>query len=142
MEPNGLVFALDLTSAYDVAALQRFTRRFRWRSPAADAAAQLALTDSFVFSEPPTSLEEMFISLRQPDLASGSVTWRGEHGAATLHYDAEQFSPTVETIDSRNHDGQPITIYCTRLQARQPQQEAQVVLTFDLTMHTKADANA
>ncbi len=141
VQHDQLVFALDLTEAYDVATLRHFTRRFQWRSPTDDA-AQLEITDSFAFSEQPTSLEEGFISLHRPDMNSGSVTWRGEHGAATLHYDAEQFSAAVEMIDSKDHDGQPITIYCTRLQAKQPQQEEQFTLTFDLAMHTKADAHA
>jgi hypothetical protein len=115
---DGLRCTLDLTRAYDVPQLHRFTRAFVWRVNTAASQAALELTDVFESSEPLGVLEEVFISLHEPELLPSTVVWRGEHGSVTLRYDTEQLTPHVETIATTERHGQPLTVYRLRLHSQ------------------------
>jgi hypothetical protein len=111
---------LDLTPAYAVPGLQRCQRAFAWRVDAAAHTAQLDLTDEFAFSGPPDALAEVFISLLQPTIADGAITWQGDCGAVTLRYAAGDWQPRVETIATHDHASQPQTVYRLWLDRQTP----------------------
>ncbi len=116
-QPNGVVFTLDLTRAYTAADLESFVRAFDWSVEAEARSATLRLTDTFRFYVPQAALEECFISLHQPILGVGTVTWNGEGGSITLHFDREQFEPDVESVATQTHRAEAITLYRLRLRA-------------------------
>lgn len=122
------LFRLDLTRAYDLEHLNALTRTFIWRP--GTRGATLELSDSFRFGRRPGALEEVFISLHQPALEAGAVTWRGERGYVRMTFDSARFAVAIETIDSQDHQAQPITVYRTRLRAQSPGVEEDVRMAF------------
>jgi hypothetical protein len=127
--PNGLDFELDLTGAYpEAAGLMSFRRKFGWQVE--NNTGRLELIDIFRFEDAPGSLEEIFISLHQPEVQPNQVVWRGSNGTATLSFDQNEFAPTVETIPSQSHSGQDITVYRLRLRALRPASETSCRLVF------------
>ncbi len=126
---RGVVFELDLTRAYDVPALRRFTRAFEWSFDGAGE-ARLELADAFDFERAPGALDEVFISLHRPELGEGEATWRGRRGSVTLHFDREAFDAALEQIDSQDHHNNPIVVQRLRLRARRPAAELTCRFTF------------
>jgi hypothetical protein len=124
-EPSeqGVAFGLDLTRAYDIPALRRLTRAFAWSFDPERAEGRLALTDEFAFAEAPGALDEVFISLHRPEIAEGRVVWRGKRGSVTLTFDPQQFAAALESIDSQNHQAEPIVVERLRLRLRRPAAE-------------------
>jgi hypothetical protein len=136
---DGAALALDLTPAYAVPGLQHCRRTFDWTVDAAARTARLDLTDEFAFSDPPTALAEVFISLRQPTMADSTITWPGEHGAVTLHYAAGAWQPRVETIATQDHASRPQTVYRLWLEQRTPGAEETARFTFTCDLHLASE---
>lgn len=130
-QPDGVVFALDLTRAYpETAALTSFTRTFVWTVDAASGTAVLRLVDGFRFKQATADLEECFISLHQPSLTGETAVWCGQHGTVTLHFGQEQFTPRVDAVATQTHAGEPITAYRLRLRAGQAATNQEAVFVF------------
>ena len=129
--PHGVEFTLDLTNAYpEMAGLDTFVRSFVWSVDSAARSASLRLTDSFRFIEASAEVEECFISLNLPTLGGETAVWRGQQGTLTMHFDGEQFSPTVDIIETQTHLGESVTAYRLRLKQCAFIQEA----TFEFTI--------
>ncbi|GAA2394677.1 hypothetical protein Cme02nite_54640 [Catellatospora methionotrophica] len=99
-------FDLDLTGAYQVDGLRSLVRRFRWSD------GRLELTDE-IDAARDLPVEELFISRREPVLATGSADW---DGLATLTHDCPQAAVSVEPTS--DHQAQPDRVYrltCTTL---------------------------
>ncbi|MFG6192613.1 hypothetical protein [Nonomuraea sp. JJY05] len=109
--PDGLTFALDLSSAYPAPVV----RRFRWHRD-----GRLDLRDEFGGDVP---VEEVFISRIRPEPQGDRVSW---DGLVTL--DHPGFEATVETLDTRDHHGRPDTVH--RLRLRVPPGHPAVDLRF------------
>jgi hypothetical protein len=137
---DGLLFELDLKNAYSVEQLRRFVRSFRWSCPAVQGPARLVLTDAFAFDAAPPALEEIFISLHEPALSSGQVTWRGQRGAVALSYDTSLLQATVEPIATRDHHDQPLVVYRLRLAAIAPRAEEAFEFVFDTAVSATSAA--
>jgi hypothetical protein len=133
VDPDGVLFELDLKHAYAVEQLRRLVRSFRWSCAAAQGQARLVLTDTFAF-DAPLALEEVFISLHEPALAPGQVAWRGQRGAVALAYDADRLRASVEPIASRDHHDQPIVVYRLRLAVAEPRAEETFEFVFDVSL--------
>lgn len=99
---GGAALTLDLSAAYGVPV----RRELRWRAPV------LALTDHF-----PTAarVDELFISRIAPAVAGTTVAFPGRAGAAVVHFDPTRCSPSVDRIETRDHDGAPDVVYRLRL---------------------------
>lgn len=134
VDPDGVLFELDLRNAYAVEQLRRFVRSLRWSCAAAQGQARLVLTDTFSFEAAPPALEEIVISLHEPALAPGQVIWRGRRGAVALAYAADRLRASVEPIASRDHHDQPITVYRLRLAAIEPRAQEAFELVFDVSV--------
>lgn len=128
---NGVVFEVDLASAYGVALLRELQRIFEWHCDNTAGLARLVLEDRVRCTDAPGSFEERFISLHKPHVSSTTVVWRGARGDVTLRYDADRFEPDVDQIASHDHGGAPITIYRVRFRTRIPLAEATYRFVFD-----------
>ncbi len=127
---DGIDFKLDLTKAYAVPNLKRLERTFRWTHSAAKAS--LELTDSFDFNSAPRELQEVFISLVQPTLERGKITWRGARGAVAMTFDPAQFTAACEAIPSHTHGHEPIVVQRVRLTTSQPSTQVIGKFTFEM----------
>lgn len=93
---TGADFALDLTRAYgDAARLRSFVREFAWRR--SEAGAELRLRDMFAL-QGAGEVQEMFVSLVRPEVASGLARWQGEKAVATMRFDASRLRAHVQEI--------------------------------------------
>ncbi|AFC27739.1 hypothetical protein PM3016_785 [Paenibacillus mucilaginosus 3016] len=113
-------FELDLTKAYgQEAGLSSFIRSFEWRRGAGEGldAGELRLTDHFAFTGDGNRVEERLISLVEPRIGHGLVTWQGEHASLELSFDAEVWQAQSEVIDTKDHHGNPLRVCRTRLTA-------------------------
>ncbi|MCZ8522596.1 MULTISPECIES: heparinase II/III family protein [Paenibacillus] len=113
-------FELELTEAYPAEArLSSYVRTFAWSRGGEDrsSAGELLLTDRFGFGEEGNRVEERFISLHQPRIGEGQVTWQGGQGAAELSFDAGLWQAETDAIPTADHHGHPVTVYRTRLVA-------------------------
>lgn len=128
---DGILFEIDLAGAYGIATLRELRRSFDWRYDAAIGAARLRLDDRFDFSATPGAIEEIFISLHEPQAAPGMVVWRGARGAVTLTFDEHRLEPLIEMIASQDHGGAPMTIYRLRLRAVAPRADDSYQFVFD-----------
>lgn len=95
----------DMSRVYDGVG---FVRSFEWDG----LYNRLILTDSF--AEETADLVERFISTTPPELGSGTVVWRGEHGAVELAH-AHHWHRHVDEIATHDHHGEPETVYRLRL---------------------------
>jgi hypothetical protein len=128
---SSVYLALDLTSAYPMQHLSRYTRTFDWSAEPAGA-ARLELVDRFDFTQPPETLEEAFISGVEPVLESGVIHWKGSAGAVSLHYDGELYKASVEVIPTKEHLGEPITVYRLVLQPVEMSDSIYFAARFDI----------
>ncbi|MGW0810807.1 hypothetical protein [Nonomuraea sp. NPDC002799] len=117
-EQDRLTFALDLTAAYPVPELTRFTRTFAWRP------GTLELTDTYGFTTAECLVEELFITRRPPEVRPGAISW----GAVELAVPAPWHART-EHLRVRDHHGAPETIHRVRLTARIPSGAHRFVFT-------------
>jgi hypothetical protein len=135
VQPDGLLFELDLKGAYAVGSLRRFVRSFTWVCSSTQSHAQLRLTDTFGFDAAPGALEEIFVSLHEPALALGRVTWAGARGAVTLSYDPQRFNAVAEALPSHTHHSQPIVVHRLRLAVEQPQVDEEFAFIFEVSVN-------
>ncbi|HEU4326138.1 MAG TPA: heparinase II/III family protein [Roseiflexaceae bacterium] len=131
---DGLRFALDLTRAYADPALRSLVRVFDWSVERAARRATLRLTDTFGFTEPPSSLEERFVSLHAPSLENGTATWSGARGAITMRFDRRRFEPGVEAVATEGHRGEPLTVYLLRLRALEAPAKIEAAFEFAVSL--------
>jgi hypothetical protein len=124
MTPDGVIFDLDLTAAYDVAGLRRLVRRFRWWR-----AGRLELTDE-VTADRPLPLDEVFISRHRPQLPDSALaSWAD---AVTLSTPDGDFTTAVEQLTATGHHGEPDVVYRLRLSGMAPQGESAHRFVFDI----------
>jgi hypothetical protein len=121
IEEPGLTFAMDLTRAYDVAALSKYVRTFKWKHDGEEKSC-LHIIDDFCFTEKPSVLQEIFISLHQPVVEAGSVVWQGKQGRIVLNYDRSRFQAHVEDLPSQIFNDPQTVVYRLWLQAINPQE--------------------
>jgi hypothetical protein len=107
-------FELDLTAAYEVKALSRLVRSFKWNA-LSEGKAELQLKDQFQFLTAGVEYEEIWISGFKPDYSDGVVVWTGRGGMLEMTYEPNRYSVSVDEIDSADHHGAPIKVYRTRL---------------------------
>lgn len=115
-----LAFELEAGRAYDDPDLLSFRRSFEWawQPPGDGAAAELRLTDTFLFAQRPMELTEQFVSLTTPQGEDGIVVWRGRRGIVVMSYDVSAFETSVEANETKDAVGAPQTIYRLRLRSR------------------------
>lgn len=113
---SSLVYELELSAAYpQEAAIRSLRRTFVWEPAAARGEAALTLTDTFSFSGGDNRVEERWISLYKPSIETGKMIWRGSRGEAILTWDDAAAEVRLDTIDTRDHHDQPLTVYRARL---------------------------
>jgi hypothetical protein len=139
---SAVSFVLDLTRAYPVATLKRFIRRFEWHPPGAEGGSGLLLLkDSFEFAAvanqetgEPTSIDEHFISYREPSVEGGTAVWTGENGQVSLEFDRNRLTPTVERFEvSGGNLGGKRSCYRLGLSVEAPQRSEEITLRFVVT---------
>jgi hypothetical protein len=133
-EDGRVLYAMDLTRAYAVEEMKRFTREFcwEWNEPAGEAV--LTLHDHFEFQECAV-LEEVFVSLHKPMLQSGEAEWHGEHGKVVLTFnDAAAWDVQLEEIPEQGNDQERYTIYRLRLIKQNPKENEDVQFKFHCTL--------
>ncbi|WP_440115527.1 heparinase II/III domain-containing protein [Paenibacillus sp. QZ-Y1] len=126
---------LDLTAAYpEASSLARYTRRLHWRiAPDADRnGAEMFLIDRFQWKKRVLSsavqssvgdsdagysmVVERFMSRVLPELVNtGKLQWQGAHAKVYMDYDASRWQAHIETINTEDHDHNPVTFYRTSL---------------------------
>ena len=74
----------------------------------------LVLTDSFSFTELPTSVVEQFVSLTPIEGGGGRLT----SGESALVYDSELYDLELDSEDFRRNNGTTVTLYRARLSAK------------------------
>ncbi|KRF18424.1 heparinase II/III family protein [Paenibacillus sp. Soil787] len=91
---EGVWMRLDLTKAYPCASLQRLTRDFVWRR-LNNENPMLTITDHAVFTQAPTTFQEVFICSVRPEVAGlGRLTMN----TVTIFYDPEQWDFEMEEL--------------------------------------------
>jgi hypothetical protein len=89
-----VLFKLDLTEAYTCPTLQLLTREFLWRRPSHEA-SQLIISDQAVFTELPTSYQEVFICGVDPkQIGLGRIVI----GTVEMHYSPNDWWIEVEEV--------------------------------------------
>ncbi len=129
------LFALELAAAYpEAAGLQSFIRHFHWQPLASEddstSRAELEVHDRFIFKEQigannigvfgvttgaGIQISERFMSRIKPQLGEHFVLWQGEQALVRLDIDRERYEVDIEELASHDHEGQPITLYRTKL---------------------------
>ncbi|WP_426451375.1 hypothetical protein ACP26L_04490 [Paenibacillus sp. S-38] len=115
-----LCFKLDLTKAYgQEAGLSSYVRSFEWRRGAGEGldAGELRVLDRFEFAGDGSRVEERLISLTEPSVRQGLVTWQGAEASLELSFDDEVWQAQTDILHTTDHHGAPITVYRTRLTA-------------------------
>lgn len=87
----------------------------------------LVLTDTFKFTEQPTSLVEQFVSLTPIEGENGRITC----GDTILTYDPELFTLEFGSEDFRRNSGTTQTLYWVRLTAKELKTEMELRFTFE-----------
>jgi hypothetical protein len=130
LEGGGLLYRLDLSKGYGVGGLTRLERKFLW-TPHLNFAV-LELKDTLESSRP-LAFSERFVSQYRPLLESGKVLWKGVAGTLELEYDDTLLEPQLESIESQEHDGDPITVHLLTLEGRKKYLSQSFFLRFILS---------
>lgn len=139
-QPDGVVFALDLTRAYpETAALDSFIRSFTWLVDMAARSASLQLVDVFRFQKETAVVEECFISLKPPIIAEETITWNSRRGIITMCYNTAQFEPFVDEIATQTHLGNPINVFRLRLRTLQSGTNQKAAFLFTCRLLSKQE---
>ena len=101
--------------------LSSFVRDFDCRPDA------LVLTDSFEFTEQPTSLVEQFVSLTPIEGENGRIVC----GDTILTYNAELYDMELGSEDFRRNNGTTETLYWVRLSVKNPECKMHLEFTFE-----------
>jgi hypothetical protein len=128
-EINGAVwFRLDLTKAYGLNGLKCYHRTFKWDYNK----LKLNITDEFSFNQPANSIQEVFITMLEPVLASpGKLLIKGKNCTSTLTYDAGMKTDIIkeEFID---HHGKPSLAYRICLGCDMTGLKSQIIVTISV----------
>lgn len=130
-QADACTFELDLSKAYQQTELESFQRSFSWQASAEQAS--LDLHDRFRFTQGDQLIEECFISLRQPELASGQATWSSPTGQLMLSYNSADFVAQIDSFTTQNHSLEEITVYRLRLVSQSRETEQNHRFRFTLT---------
>lgn len=114
-------FKLYFHNGYTVDSLTSATRDFECFDDSAK------MTDSFVFTEMPTSLKERFVSLLPIEAKDGKIYC----GDSILSYDADLFQPEFGYEIADRKGGIKETVYFVDLVAKKLDKEMTVVFTFN-----------
>ncbi len=87
----------------------------------------LVLTDSFEFSEQPTSLVEQFVSLTPIEDEHGALVC----GDSVLRYDPDIYNIELDSEDFRRNNGTVETLYRARLSVKALSKSMKLVFTFE-----------
>jgi len=102
-------FLLDLTRAYDVEALQKYTREFIWNNKAVNSEKQQAILhirDEFYFEKAENKVLEAFITRYKPELIKdGQIKIAQDAAALFLEYDSSKCSADIEEHEYSDHYG-------------------------------------
>jgi len=80
------------------------------------------------------SVEERFVSFREPALEAGTVVWNGEQGRCTLEFDSEQMTPSAESFEvGRGNSGEKQTAYLLKLILNDIQDDNEVRMRFHVS---------
>ncbi|MDF2923275.1 MAG: hypothetical protein K0R57_2189 [Paenibacillaceae bacterium] len=136
--PEGICLSLDLSAAYPAGTVDSCIREFKWIYTGGDGTGVLELTDRFSFGSAPGKLEEAFISLAEPKLEPGAVSWQGRTGEVLLRYDEQLFAPSVEVISTQWRRGIPVVIYRLVLAVVRPVEQMEFKGVFEVTVKGEA----
>ncbi|XEC96222.1 heparinase II/III family protein [Paenibacillus tarimensis] len=132
---QGTVFRLDLTGAYpEEAGLTRFIRTFHWQNEPAAGLCRLTLRDEFEFREQ-SAIEERFVSLVRPEVTEGTAVWEAGRFRLTLKFDAAALAPVLEKVQYRDHGGEAVDAFLTKLSLTQ--REAACTHSFEFLLTLK-----
>ncbi|MDQ0877216.1 hypothetical protein QFZ77_005875 [Paenibacillus sp. V4I3] len=108
-------FLLDLQQAYDVPHLHKLERLFDLDKQQ----GKLTITDSYEFTEFPTSITERFISLYPPEVGKeGEIILSASEGQKLrLVYEARLLDATIQTAEHLDHSGNSETVYLIDLKS-------------------------
>ncbi|MBT2657558.1 heparinase II/III family protein [Bacillus sp. ISL-18] len=120
-------FELDMENAYEVASLQKLSRRFTWikrNQP------KLILEDIYTFTEQPESIIERFII---PSLSitkdSKGVILEGQH-RLRVFYNKTKLELVVRMLEFKNHFGETENIMALDFNVINPEKDCSVNLVF------------
>lgn len=111
-------YAFSMEQAYEVKALEKLTRRFKCLSD------RVEITDSYRFSEEPTSVVERFVSLKEITLTEGGA----KCGDSLLTYDPEVVTATL-TSEPLKRKTVTLEVYMLDLTVKDPKTELEVKVT-------------
>jgi len=119
------IFALDITSAYDVPELQKLTRQFTYDRT---GEGSLQVVDEFEFSSPQTYGGALLTYKKIEVLEDGSVVIRGDSAAVKVTIDAggAAYDLMQEAIEEQTHSGAKPTRLGINL--REPLESGKVAL--------------
>lgn len=109
-------FLLDLQQAYDLPQLLKLERLFDLDKQQ----GKLTISDSYEFSESPTSITERFITLYPPEVGrEGEIILRASEGRnIRLLYEDRRLHATIQTAEHLDHTGNSETVYLIDLQSK------------------------
>ncbi|MBD2845563.1 heparinase II/III family protein [Paenibacillus sp. IB182496] len=136
---DGVEVTLDLTRAYALPSLRRFTRAFAWTVDERNDRAELELRDDFRLSEEGVGLQEAFVSLTEPELSAGRAVWTGRAGRLVLRYPSERLRAEVQQVPIHPPEG-PGTMYRLLLTLSECRFEETIALRFAAETAAKRSA--
>lgn len=122
-------FLLDLQQAYDLPQLLKLERLFDLDKQQ----GKLTISDSYEFSESPTSITERFITLYPPEVGrEGEIILRASEGRnLRLLYEARRLHATIQTAEHLDHSGNSETVYLIDLQSRDTARQQVISVTLE-----------
>ncbi|MFH0070891.1 hypothetical protein [Peribacillus sp. NPDC056705] len=125
-----VMLKLDLTSAYRVPLLRKYTREFQWNKQG--ARPELRIKDRFEFSEPPGCLTERIVTRWRPErcLVDG-VNLVKLGGGLVIHYDGAQVDADLQEHWFRDHHGVNVAWYSVDLHMKQPGLDVSMDMRFE-----------
>jgi len=108
-------FLLDLTAAYDAAALQKFTREFIWNNKVIKVDKPLKLLhlkDVFSFNKKGNEVMEAFVTHYEPEfIKDGKIKIAHLDAAIIMEYDRNKCTAEIEKHTYSDHYGDKKTAY-------------------------------
>ena len=105
----------DIAEAYGDPTLKSLVRDMSFNAEN----GKLILTDSYEFTEAPSSVVERFVSFDEPKLETGKILF-GKDEISTLTYDVNLLSASQSTEVYKNHSGILTTVYIVDLTVKKP----------------------
>ncbi len=104
----------DLAGVYGDPTLKSLVRDMSFNAES----GELILTDSYEFTEAPSSVVERFVSFDEPKISEGKILF-GNDEISTLTYDADSLSAALSTEIYKNHAGISTTVYVVDLAVKE-----------------------